>query len=157
MIKLILPYPVSANRYWRTFMPKGFKAPVTTLSQEAKDYKRQVEWICKKSGILKPIPGRWHVRIELYPSRPQDWAKRAKIDPNGWQYSTQCIDLDNARKVLNDSLKGVVLEDDSRKVIVEDSGRIMIPDEHPARVVVKIWPIEEEIIQPELFQEEKVA
>jgi crossover junction endodeoxyribonuclease RusA len=27
-ITLVLPYPLSANRYWRTYMPKGFKAPV---------------------------------------------------------------------------------------------------------------------------------
>ncbi len=31
-IRLVLPYPLSANRYWRTYMPKGFKAPVTVCS-----------------------------------------------------------------------------------------------------------------------------
>ncbi len=42
-IELVLPYPLSANRYWRTYMPKGFKAPVTVYSV------RCMRWLCSPS------------------------------------------------------------------------------------------------------------
>ena len=37
-VTLVLPYPVSANRYWRTYQPKGHRVPVTVVSREAKKY-----------------------------------------------------------------------------------------------------------------------
>jgi hypothetical protein len=60
-IRLTLPYPVSANRYWRSFVPRGHKRAIVTLSDEAKSYKSQVGWMCKQAGIRKPITGRVHV------------------------------------------------------------------------------------------------
>lgn len=57
-ITLTLPYPCSANMYWRTYMPKGFKAPVTTLSKQAKDYKSAVYLLAKEAGVRKPRPRR---------------------------------------------------------------------------------------------------
>jgi crossover junction endodeoxyribonuclease RusA len=51
----------------------------------------------------------------------------------------QCIDLDNARKVLYDALKDVAFGDD--KWVRADSAERMEPDEHGARVVVTITPI----------------
>ena len=42
MIELTLPYPVSANRYWRTVWPNGARCPVTTVSAQARAYKTQV-------------------------------------------------------------------------------------------------------------------
>ncbi|WP_169295690.1 hypothetical protein [Advenella sp. EE-W14] len=39
-ISLKLPYPVSANRYWKTRVIKNFAQ--TYLSAEAKDYRKQV-------------------------------------------------------------------------------------------------------------------
>lgn len=137
-ITLVLPYPVSCNRYWRTYMPKGFKAPVTTLSQEAKAFKNEVKLIAKIAGIVRPISGRVAVEYTLFPSRPQDWAKRAAKDPMGWDDTVQCIDLDNAQKVLMDSLKGVVFEDDKwvRRIVADRAE----PD-GTARLVVKVTPI----------------
>lgn len=134
-ITLQLPYPISANRYWRTFMPKGFKAPVTTVSNEARAYKAQVGWIAKAAGVLRPIIGRVEVAYTLYPRRPQDWKKRAEKDPIGWADSVQCIDLDNAQKVLMDALKGVVFEDDRwvRRIVADRAE----PDGE-ARLVVTI-------------------
>ena len=96
-ITLTLPYPISANRYWRTFMPKGFKAPVTTISKEAKDYKAAVAMIARCAGIRKPITGRVAVSYVLYPQRPLDYIKRMRLDPMGWDDTVQCIDLDNAQ------------------------------------------------------------
>ncbi len=111
-IKLVLPYPISANRYWRSFVPRGHQRAIVTLSDEAKSYKQQVGWMCKAAGIKAPIAGRVEVDIKLYPKRPQDWAKRAAKNPNGWDDDVQCLDLDNVNKVLFDALKGIAIEDD---------------------------------------------
>lgn len=122
-------------------MPKGFKAPVTTLSQEAKDYKRMVQWMCKQAGIKSPIAGRVHIDIKLYPKRPLDWQKRAAKQPGTWDDTVQCLDLDNVNKVLFDAIKGIAIEDDRwvRKLTAER----MEPDGE-ARVVMVITPIEVE-------------
>jgi crossover junction endodeoxyribonuclease RusA len=147
-IKLVLPYPISANRYWRTFMPKGFKAPVTTLSQEAKSYKSQVQWMCKAAGIKQPITGRVHIDIQLFPKRPLDYAKRMQKNGATWDDDVMCIDLDNANKVLFDAIKGIAIEDDKwvRKLTAER----MEPDGE-ARVVMTIWPIAVEQVQASLI------
>ena len=143
-ITLTLPYPLSANRYWRTYMPKGFKAPVTTLSAEAKEYKNAVKLIAKQAGILRPIMGRVAVTIQLYPNRPQDWQKRVKVDPVAWDDTVQCLDLDNANKVLFDSLKGIAIEDD--KWVRRINSERMEPD-GDGRMVVTITPIITESVQ----------
>lgn len=148
MISLTLPYPLSANRYWRTYMPKGFKAPVTTLSQEAKSYKSEVQWLCKAAGIRKPFQGRVQVEIRLFPKRPQDADKRIRKDPATWDDTVQCIDLDNAHKVLFDALKGVAFEDD--KWIRKINSERMEPDGE-ARVEVVIRVIETVRVQEVLL------
>jgi crossover junction endodeoxyribonuclease RusA len=147
-ITLTLPYPLSANRYWRTYMPKGFKAPVTTLSAEAKAYKNEVKLLAKQAGILRPITGRVAVSIRLYPNRPQDWQKRVRLDPEGWDDTVQCLDLDNANKVLFDSLKGIAIEDD--KWVRRITSERMEPDGE-ARLVVTITAIEAEQMQGALL------
>ena len=148
-IVLTLPWPISANRYWRTYMPKGFKAPVTAVSTEAKEYKRAVGLIARVAGIRAPIAGRVSVHLQLYPKRPKDAARRATKDPMGWDETVQCLDLDNARKVVYDALKGIVFEDDA--LIFRDSGERMEPDGE-ARVVVTIEPIVRVSPQPALFE-----
>lgn len=135
-ISLVLPWPVSANRYWRSFVPRGHKRAIVTLSDEAKTYKEQVSLQAWQQGVREPLEGRVRVDIELYPHRPLDWAKRAKRDPEGWADSVQCIDLDNARKVLYDALKEIAFEDD--RWIHADSAQRMEPDGQGARVVVRI-------------------
>ena len=149
-VTLVLPYPVSANRYWRTFMPRGFKAPVTTLSDEAKAYKKLVSRAAKLAGVLKPISGRVEIAYTLYPSLPQDYKKRMAKDPAGWDDTVQCIDLDNAQKVLMDSLKGVVMEDDKwvRRIVAERAE----PDGE-ARLIVTVTAIATSTPQEQLFGE----
>lgn len=143
-ITLVLPYPISSNRYWRTYMPKGFKAPVTTLSAEAKEYKNAVKLLAKQAGILRPITGRVAVAIRLYPNRPQDWQKRVKRDPVAWDDTVQCLDLDNANKVLFDSLKGVAIEDD--RWVRRISSERMEPDGE-GRIEVTITAIANDAVQ----------
>lgn len=150
-IHLVLPWPISANRYWRSFVPRGHKRASVTLSDEAKAYKAEVQWLCRQAGIRQPITGRVAIEVLLYPDRPQDWAKRAAKDPETWDDTVRCIDLDNANKVLLDALKGVAIEDDKwvRRIVAER----MEPDAQPGRVVVRITPIVKTVVQPELIGE----
>lgn len=136
MIELTLPYPISANRYWKAVTIPGRTMMVP--SKEAKAYKETVGWACKRAGVRAPIVGRVAIDIRLYPKRPQDWAKRAAKDPLTWDDSVLCLDLDNANKVLFDALKGVAIEDDRwvRRITSER----MEPDGE-ARVVVVITPL----------------
>lgn len=148
MITLCLPSPISSNRYWRSFVPRGGSRAITCVSDEAKAYKRDVMKLAMAAGA-KPIAGRVALDVQLYPARPLDWAKRSRKDPDGWSDSVRCIDLDNCLKVLLDALKGVAFGDDSwvRSLHAERCE----PDEHGSRVVVTISPIVRERVAPELF------
>ena len=135
-ITLTLPYPISANRYWKAITIPGrtMRAP----SKEAKAYKAQVCGLAKIAGIKKPIAGRVAIDIRLYPKRPQDWERRAKRDPLSWDDTVLCLDLDNANKVLFDALKGVAIDDD--KWVRRITSERMEPDGE-ARVEIIITPI----------------
>ena len=135
-VTLVLPYPVSANRYWRTYQPKGHRVPVTVVSREARDYKAAVERIARENGIWTPLSGRVEVVYRLFPRCPKDWRKRIRLDPVCWDDSVQCIDLDNAQKVLFDAMKGVVFVDDDR--VFRIVGERVAPDEFGARVEVMV-------------------
>lgn len=150
-MRLVLPYPLSANRYWRSFVPKGWTRALVVPSDEAKAYKKTVARMAKEQGA-RPILGPVEVAIELYPYRPQDWARRARLDPLWWDLTVQCIDLDNARKVMLDALQGVAFTNDSR--IRRDPGEIMVPDGE-GRVVVSIKPYVREHPQAQLFEQKE--
>lgn len=141
MITVTLPYPISANRYWTSRVVKskdGRLLPITHPSTEAQAYKRDVRIALRQAGIRDVIFGRLSVHVQLYPARPQDFERRARRDPLGWDENVRCIDLDNARKVLYDAMKDVVYLDD--KQVWRDSAERMEPDGE-ARVVVSIEPI----------------
>lgn len=146
MITLTLPYPISANVYWRSFV--AGKRVMTAPSWEATLYKRDVANLARVAGIRKPITGRVHVDIKLYPHRPQDWVKRAEKNPLNWDDDVMCIDLDNARKCLYDAMKNIVFEDD--KWVWSDSAQRMEPDGGEKRVVVTVSQIVRAIVQPAL-------
>jgi crossover junction endodeoxyribonuclease RusA len=135
-ITVTLPWPVSANRYWKSFPLNG--RTMTAPSSEAKAYKREVGWILRAAGIVDPIEGRVHVHIDLYPKRPRDWQTRVRKLGANWDDGVQCLDVDNARKVLYDALKGIAIVDD--KWIWSDSARRRTPDGE-ARVVLTITPL----------------
>ncbi|GJH31425.1 RusA family crossover junction endodeoxyribonuclease [Paraburkholderia hospita] len=136
MLTVTLPYPISANRYWKSFPLNG--RTMTAPSSEAKAYKREVGWILRAAGVVDPIEGRVHVHIDLYPKRPQDWQTRMRKLGANWDDNVQCLDVDNARKVLYDALKGIAIVDD--KWIWSDSARRCVPDGE-ARVVLTIRPL----------------
>lgn len=84
-IDITLPFPPSANRYWRVFGSRVVKSP------EARRYIANV----RASYAVVPMDGPVEVRLEVY--RP---ARRG--------------DLDNRLKVLLDALSGVAYLDDSQ-------------------------------------------
>lgn len=136
MITVVLPYPVSANRYWRTRVVKNIA--MTYVSSEAKAYKEQVGWLLRAAGVREPLQGRIAIAYTLYPNRPQDYRTRQRKLGDAWQDTVQCIDLDNAQKVLLDALKGIAFEDDAwvRRITAERAE----PDGE-ARLVVTISQI----------------
>lgn len=146
-IVLTLPYPVSANVYWRTRV--AGKLAMTYVSAEAKAYKKQVLALARAAGIDDPITGRVQVEIWLYPNRPQDWQKRQRQHGALWDDTVRVIDLDNANKVLLDALKDVAMEDD--RFVRRLTSQRMEPDDKPARVIVRITAIDVPKPQQELI------
>lgn len=85
---ITLPYPPTANLYWRVFRGRAVK------SDDARNYQRTVQLKCLASR-MKPLLGPVEVTLSVY--RP---AKRG--------------DLDNSLKVLLDALKGHAYLDDKQ-------------------------------------------
>lgn len=142
-ITLTLPYPLSANKYWR---PVRIGAHITIVpTKEAKQYRVNIAALCRSQGVIEPITGRVQLDVQLYPHRPLDWQKRMRILGAAWDDSVMCIDIDNANKVLLDSLKGVAIDDD--KWVRRLSAERMEPDGE-ARVVVTITALATD--QPQL-------
>lgn len=141
---LKLPYPPSANRYWATRVMNatstgGRPMATTYITADAKAFKKQVLALAHAAGIVAPILGRIKVEIWLYPNRPQDFAARIRKLGATWDDGVMCLDIDNANKVLLDSMKDVVFEDDKFvRVLVAQR---MEPDAGGARVVVRISAI----------------
>jgi crossover junction endodeoxyribonuclease RusA len=136
VIELILPYPLSSNRYWR---PVNIGKHITIVpTKEAKAYKAEVAYLARQAGVRQPLQGRIALHVQLYPQRPQDWARRVKREPLTWDDDVRCIDLGNAEKVLSDALNGVAWLDDKqhRRILLER----MEPD-GDARMVVRIEPL----------------
>lgn len=146
-MKLTVPYPISANEYWRTAIVKNHREltargekpfSTTYVSEEARRYKRLIKIAAYESGIRDPIKGRVSLDVQLYPHRPNDWAKRARKDPLGWDDDVRCIDLDNALKVLIDALRGIAYTDAWVRRITAER---MEPDAEDERVIIEILPI----------------
>jgi len=123
---LVLPYPVSANRYWRSVVVQRRDGPqkprvVTFVSEEAKAYKQEVGWLAKVAGFRIPLAGAVELRIRLVPK------------------NRVCMDLDNCLKVSIDALKGIVYADDAQvfKITAERAD----PDPTGARLEVEILPL----------------
>ncbi len=144
MIELTLPYPISANRYWQSRIVKA-KPPrkgmiaIAFPSTEAQSYRDQCAWIAKAAGFRAPLQGRLSVHLQLWPSRPQDWATRMRKLGPLWDTDVRCIDLTNAEKVLLDALNGLAFEDDAQ--IWRYTAERMEPDEKGARVALRISTI----------------
>lgn len=147
MIRITLPYPLSANRYWRP-VPIG-KHITIVPTKEAKQYRKDVAALCSAAGIRTVLAGRVAIDVQLYPHRPLDWQKRQRQHGATWDDTVQCIDIDNANKVLLDALKGVAIEDD--KWVRRLTAERMEPDGGEARVVLTITPLALPVVQGDLL------
>jgi len=139
VIYLRLPYPVSANVYWssRVVKPKGKPArAMTYVTPEAEAYREKVAKIARAAGLAAPMACRVEMWIRLYPARPQDWARRTRLNPAAWDDDVRSMDLGNCEKVLADALQGIVYVDD--KQIWREHKERMEPDEKGARVELAI-------------------
>lgn len=93
---VMLPYPISANRYFRNFRGR------MVISSEARAYKKQVAWTFSALGI-KPASDDVSLTVKLHP----------KLTTKGVASRT-LIDLDNALKVVFDALQGVLYVNDKQ-------------------------------------------
>jgi crossover junction endodeoxyribonuclease RusA len=91
------------------------------------------------------------IDIVLYAKRPLDWQARQRKFGAEWDNTVQRIDLDNARKCLYDSIKGLAIVDDFW--IWEDTAKVGEPDDKGPRVVVTITSLAVEQPQAGLFGE----
>ena len=89
--KITLPYPPSANRYWRVT-----RQGRTYISDHARQYKLNVATLAR-AAKLKQIDGDVVLHLDIY--RP---IKRG--------------DLSNRIKILEDALQGIAYKDDSQIV-----------------------------------------
>lgn len=103
MVRLKLPYPVSANRYWRIWRNKAVR------SAEATAYKEIVRRIAQEAGVM-PSEGSVAVCLRLIPKANKDGSANKTV-----------IDLDNTLKVTLDSLQGIAYENDKqvRRIVAE--------------------------------------
>lgn len=87
---IVLPVPPSANRYWRNYGGR------TVVSEAARAYKSGV-WLVAQHAGMHPFVGPVALYVHVYRAR--------KVG-----------DLDNANKILLDSLQGVAYNDDAQIV-----------------------------------------
>jgi len=120
-MKLTLPFPPSANRYWRTrvLRSRGQVLVQTYLSPEAKAYKKAVAEVCERAH-LEPVDG--EVSLVLHVFRPK-----------------LVGDLSNRLKVLEDSLNGFAWVDDKQ---VAEIRMVRDLDRERPRVEVEVLPVE---------------
>lgn len=98
-----LPYPISTNRYWRTFRNRQ------VLSREAHHYKQEVALLAKGAGCVK-LDGEVQIWLRVAPKMNQDGSADKRL-----------LDLDNCLKVVIDALQGVAYDNDKQiKYIVAD-------------------------------------
>ena len=119
-VKLVLPYPVSANRYWTAFFASRKKRVINRVTDEAEAYKQECGWRAKASGVHSPFEGSVELRVRLIPE------------------NRVCMDLDNCLKVTIDALKGVVYHDDDQvmRIVAERAE----PDPSGKRLEVEVLP-----------------
>lgn len=105
---VMLPYPISANRYWRNFRGR------MVVSSEAKAYKAKVIWTFEALEIIPtflPV----ELSMKLHP----------KLTTKG-KASRTLIDLDNCIKVCLDALQGALYMNESAGLSAQRASRICL-------------------------------
>ncbi|WP_256985827.1 RusA family crossover junction endodeoxyribonuclease [Bordetella genomosp. 1] len=89
------------------------------------------------------------MEFTLYLHRPKDLQRRMRKDGAAWDDTVQCLDLDNAQKVVLDRLKNVIFEGD---VWVRKLTSVRAePDEFGARLMAVVTPLGAPQPQTNLF------
>jgi crossover junction endodeoxyribonuclease RusA len=101
MTHIILPYPPSTNRLWRTGHGRTYQ------SAEAKAFKALAAIQAKRAG-MELREGPVQLLVILHPKKP----KRQSGRP------VRCIDLSNSIKVVEDALQGIGYVNDSQVVSI---------------------------------------
>jgi crossover junction endodeoxyribonuclease RusA len=117
-MNIVLPFPPSSNRYWRSFRGRVVK------SKEARDYQQAVSCLANVGASNGPptlLTGAVGLELNFY--RPQ---RRG--------------DLDNRIKVLVDALQGIVYINDSQ---VSELHAFLHDDKKSPRVEVNAWSTSE--------------
>lgn len=109
----VLPYPPSANRYWRKWRNRMVK------SNEARGYQEYAGWTAKAAGAHLHA-GAVGLSLRIY--RPQ-----------------RRRDLDNCIKVLVDALQGVSYNNDNQ---VREIHAYLEDDKAAPRVEVEVQPLD---------------
>jgi crossover junction endodeoxyribonuclease RusA len=112
-MRFTLPYPPSANRYWRKWRGRMVK------SNEARDYQEQAGWTAKAAGATL-IAGDVALHLHIYRPRRRG-------------------DLDNHIKVLVDALQGVAYGNDDQ---VKEIHAYLGDDKLSPRVEVEAKPLD---------------
>ncbi len=103
MARIPLPYPISANRYWRIARNRLYR------SKEAEDFKRFASVSAK---YARQVLEAGHVAVDI--------VLRPKLNVDGKASKTR-LDLDNAIKVALDALNGIAWHDDKQVVSITAS------------------------------------
>lgn len=98
MTTIRLPYPVSANRYWRNMRGRMIR------SAEANSYRSAVAGIARKAEI-RPLAGFVELGMTYHPKTTKKGAA-----------SRVRLDLDNCIKVVLDALNSVAYADDKQVI-----------------------------------------
>ncbi len=115
---ITLPYPPSANRYWRSIVINGQVRVL--VSTEARRYKETAGDIAAKA-FARPLAGPVGIRLHVF--RPR-----------------KAGDLGNRIKVIEDALQGYAFTDDNQ---IEHIEARRFEDKGNPRVEVSVWGISE--------------
>ncbi len=115
--ELWLPYPPSANRYWRHARGRTFVSPEGEAFRKA----ARSQWFATYGLTVSPWNGAVALEVTLHPVRPKDWERRQRLQGETWVDSVRCIDLDNCLKIPLDALQGIAFENDKqvREIIMK--------------------------------------
>jgi crossover junction endodeoxyribonuclease RusA len=112
-MKITLPYPPSANKYWRIMNSRMVRSP------EATAYVMEVDSVCRDMDLV-PVTGPIQLRVDVF--RP-------------WQKG----DLDNFLKVVLDALQRWAYVNDNQIVTIHAYRH---DDKHNPRVEIDVQEVE---------------
>ncbi len=66
VIELVLPYPPSANHFKHITVPRGWKRPLISLTEKAREYRREIVRIIRREQV-NPLKGNLLFEAVLFP------------------------------------------------------------------------------------------